>query len=231
MRYKASQAQELADHVIRDMSKLIPDAKTGKMKPAYAPATINRSLACAKKGPHLAWRQRLIPENYGLRIERVAVNYKREVFLTVDQVKKIASFCTPIAQAAIWAALLTGARRGELFQIEAAQIGKDTITFPAGNSVHPRPAAMVGVFPAGYNAVRCAVFMAPRTRQGRHTPCELPRPAALLREHHARIGRGPVHHSKILGHANVQTTQRYARLQVDAQGAALASSRSWWGKK
>lgn len=61
-RYKASQAQEFADHVIRDMSKLIPDRESGKMKPAYAAATINRSLACAKKGLQLAWRQRLIPE-------------------------------------------------------------------------------------------------------------------------------------------------------------------------
>lgn len=49
-RYKASQAQEFADHVIRDMSKRIPNKKTGKLEPAYAPATVNRSLACAKKG-------------------------------------------------------------------------------------------------------------------------------------------------------------------------------------
>jgi hypothetical protein len=48
-RYNASQAQEFTDHVICDMSKLIPNKKTGKLEPAHAPATVNRSLAYAKK--------------------------------------------------------------------------------------------------------------------------------------------------------------------------------------
>lgn len=93
-KYKASQAQEFADHVIRDMSARIENKKTGKMEPAYAPATINRSLACAKKGLSLAWRQRLIPENYGLRIENVTVNNKREVFLTIAQVRRTSPVAT-----------------------------------------------------------------------------------------------------------------------------------------
>ncbi|MFA9218128.1 MAG: hypothetical protein ACEQSK_13645 [Sphingomonadaceae bacterium] len=91
---KASQAQEFADHVLRDMSKLVEHKKTKKKVPVYAPATINRSRACVKKGLAIAWRQRLIPENYGLRIEQVTVNNKREVFLSVEPVKKIASFCS-----------------------------------------------------------------------------------------------------------------------------------------
>jgi site-specific recombinase XerD len=37
--------------------------------------------------------------------------------------------------------------------------------------------------------------------------------------------------SKILGHANVQTTQRYAHLQVDAQRAALDKLSQLVGKK
>ena len=73
-------------------------------------------------------------ENHGLRIEAVAVNNKREVFLTIQEVSKIAQHCTKQAQAAIWAALLTGARRGELFKIRAEHIGADTITLPASHT-------------------------------------------------------------------------------------------------
>jgi hypothetical protein len=73
-KYKASQAQEFAEHVIKDM------------RDVYAHATINRSLACATKGLTIAWKQRLTTENYGLRIDSMPVNNKREVFLTVDQV-------------------------------------------------------------------------------------------------------------------------------------------------
>ena len=41
VKYKASEAQEFSDHVIRDMSRKVADTKTRKMKAAYAPTTIN----------------------------------------------------------------------------------------------------------------------------------------------------------------------------------------------
>ena len=93
-KYMASQAREFAAHVIRDMGAL----KDGK--PIYAPATVNRSLATAKKGLALAWEQNLTPENYGLRIKSVKANNAREAFLSVEQMRRIASFCAPQAQAA-----------------------------------------------------------------------------------------------------------------------------------
>ena len=213
-----------------NMIKLIPNKKTGKLEPAYAPATVNRSLACAKKGLQLAWRQRLIPENYGLRIDNVAVNNKREVFLTVEQGRKIASFCTPIAQAAIWAALLTGARRGELFQIQREHIGKDSITFPASNTKTLR--------------MRVAPIIPALRPWLKYFPLEMTLYGVQSSWRRARVKAGMPHvnfhdlrHScasimlglgvdlytisKILGHANVQTTQRYAHLQVDAQRLTL----------
>lgn len=229
-RYKASQAQEFADHVIRDMTKLIENRKTGKMEPAYAPATINRSLACAKKGLTLAWRQRLIPENYGLRIENVAVNNKREVFLSVAEVRRIASFCTPVAQAAIWAALLTGARRGELFQIQKEHIGRDAITFPASNTKTLRM-RVIPIIPALRPWLK--FFPLDMTLYGvqsawRRARIKAGMPHANfhdLRHSCASImldlGVDLYTISKILGHANVQTTQRYAHLQVEAQRKAL----------
>jgi integrase len=230
LKYKASQAQEFADHFIRDASKLIECKKTKKMKPAYAPATINRSLACAKKGLELAWRQRLIPENYGLRIENVRVSNAREVFMTIEQVRKIADHCSPRAQAAIWAALLTGARRGEIFKIRLGDIGKDTITLPASHTKTLRT-RVIPIIPALRPWLR--YFPLTITVDGVKSAWRRARVKAGL--HHANfhdlrhscasimIGLGVDLYtiSKILGHSNVRTTQRYAHLQVDAQRSAL----------
>lgn len=229
-KYKASEAQEFADHVIRDMSKKIVDEKTGKMKAAYAPATINRSLACAKKGLALAWRRRLIPENFGLRIENVRVDNKREVFLGVAEVRMIAQHCSEQAQAAIWAALLTGARRGELFQIRREDIGADTIKLPAS---HTKTLKMrvIPIIPA----LRPWLKHFPLTISVDGLKSSWRRARVQARMEHVNfhdlrhscasimLGLGVDLYtiSKILGHSNVQTTQRYAHLQVDAQRAAL----------
>lgn len=217
-RYKASQAVEFADHVIKDMRE------------AYAHATINRSLACAKKGLAIAWRAKLTPENYGLRIETMAINNKREVFLTVDEVREIAQHCTVEAQAAIWAALLTGARRGELTQIRSEHIGSDTITLPSSHTKTLRM-RVIPIIPA----------LRPWLE---HFPLQMSIYGIQSSWRRARVKAGMEHvnfhdlrHScasimlglgvdlytisKILGHSNVQTTQRYAHLQVDAQRAAL----------
>lgn len=217
-KYKASQAQEFADHVIKDM------------RDAYAHATINRSLACAKKGLAIAWRQRLIPENYGLRINSMTVNNKREVFLTVEQVRDIAQHCSEQAQAAIWFALLTGARRGEIFKIRAEHIGADTIMLPASHT-KTNKMRVIPIIPA----------LRPWLH---HFPLTLTVDGVKSAWRRGRVSAGMEHvnfhdlrHScasimlglgvdlytisKVLGHSNVATTQRYAHLQVDAQRAAL----------
>lgn len=217
-KYKASQAQEFADHVIKDW------------RGNYAPATINRSLACAKKGLELAWRKRLIPENYGLRIELVTVNNKREVFLSVDEVRQIAQHCSEQAQAAIWFALLTGARRGEIFQIRREHIGKDTITLPASHTKTNRM-RVIPIIPALRPWLEH--FPLTITVDGVKSAWRRARTAARMEHvnfHDLRhscasimLGLGVDLYtiSKVLGHSTVQTTQRYAHLQVDAQRAAL----------
>lgn len=218
IKYKASQAQEFADHVIKDMR--------GK----YADATINRSLACAKKGLALAWRQRKIPENYGLRIESVKVSNKREVFLSVEQVRKIADNCSVQAQAAIWFALLTGARRGEIFQIRAEHILDNTIMLPASHTKTNRM-RVIPIIPAlrpwlvhfpltmTVDGVKSAWRRARVTAGMEHVNFH------DLRHSSASIliacGVDLYTISKILGHSNIHTTQRYAHLQIDAQRAAL----------
>lgn len=216
--YKASQAQEFADHVIRDI------------RDKYAHATVNRSLACAKKGLELAWRQRLIPENHGLRIQPMSVNNKREVFLTVAEVRDIAQHCSEQAQAAIWFALLTGARRGEIFKVREEHIGDETITLPASHTKTNRMRVIsilealrpwLKHFPltltvdgvkSSWRRARVAADMEHVNFHDLRHPC-----ASIM----LGLGVDLYTISKVLGHSNVQTTQRYAHLQVDAQRSAL----------
>lgn len=217
-RYMASQAREFCAHVVKDM------------RGHYAPATINRSLATAKKGLALAWEQNLTPENYGLRIRNVPVNNKREVFLTVDQVREIASHCSTEAQAAIWFALLTGARRGEIFQIQREHIGPDSITIPSSHTKTQRP-RVVPIIPALRPWLKH--FPLQITVDGAKTAWRRARVAADMEHvnfHDLRhscasilLGLGVDLYTigKILGHTNTQTTQRYAHLQIEQQRAAL----------
>lgn len=217
-KYKSSQAQEFADHFIKD--------NIGK----YADATINRSLACAKKGLTIAWRQRLIGENYGLRIQNVAVNNHREVFLSVDQVRSIAQHCSEQARAAIWFALLTGARRGEIFKIRAEHIGADTITLPASHT-KAKKMRVIPIIPALRPWLE--YFPLELTPDGMKSSWRRARVTAKMEHvnfHDLRhscasimLGLGVDLYtiSKVLGHSNVAVTQRYAHLQVDAQRTAL----------
>lgn len=217
-KYQASHARECAAHIIKDMTGV------------YAPATINRSLAAMKKGLALAWESNLTPENYGLRVKTLAVDNKREVFLSVDQVREITQHCTEQAQAAIWAALLTGARRGEIFKIRAEDIKQDEIHVPASHTKTMR-SRVIPIIPALRPWL--AYFPLEMTVDGVKSSWRRARVKAGMGHvnfHDLRhscasimLGLGVDLYTigKILGHTNVQTTQRYAHLQVDAQRTAL----------
>lgn len=217
-KYQASHARECAAHIIKDMME------------AYAPATINRSLAAMKKGLALAWEQNLTPENYGLRVKTLPVNNKREVFLTVEQVRKITAYCTEQAQAAIWAALLTGARRGELFKIKAEHIHKNEIHVPASHTktlrsrvipIIPQLRPWLKHFPltitvdgvkSSWRRARVKADMEHVNFHDLRHSC-----ASIM----LGLGVDLYTISRILGHSTVQTTQRYAHLQVKQQREAL----------
>lgn len=217
-KYQASQARECAAHIVKDMAG------------AYAAATINRSLAAMKKGLALAWERNLTPENYGLRVKSLPVNNKREVFLSVAQVRKITKHCSEQAQAAIWAALLTGARRGELFKIEAQHIHKTEIHIPASHTKTLR-SRVIPIVPALRPWLK--QFPLTITVDGVKSAWRRARVKADMEHvnfHDLRhscasilVGLGVDLYtvSKILGHSNTQTTQRYAHLQVKQQRQAL----------
>lgn len=228
--YRASHAQTCAAHIVKEMKKPRKD-KDGNVLPPYRPATINRSLGAITKGLAIAWEEGHTTENYGLKIKRLPEDNAREIFLTVPQVRELADKCSDAVATAVWTALLTGARRGEVCKIRAEDIGPDTITIPKSHTkryktrtvpIVPAMRPHLKNLPLGitYEGVKSG-FRRAREKVGmehvhfhdlRHS-C-----ASIL------IGLGVDLYtvSKILGHESVSTTQRYAHLQVDQQRKALA---------
>lgn len=148
----------------------------------------------------------------------------------VEEVRMIADHCAEQAQAAIWAALLTGARRGELFQIRREDIGVDAIRPPASHTKTLKT-RVIPIIPALRPWLKH--FPLTLTVDGLKSPWRRARVKARMEHvnfHDLRhscasimlgLGVNLYTISKILGHSNVQTTQRYAHLQIDAQRAAL----------
>jgi integrase len=215
----ASEARTVAATITRDMLK------------AYAPATINRSLAALKKALSLAWERNLVPANHGTAIKSLPPNNKREMFLTIEQVRALADCCPPAARAAVWIALLTGARRGEVLKLRAEDIGADTVTIHAGNTKTRRTRVVPIV-----DAARPWLKFVPieySTYEGLKTAFQRARIAAEmpwvnfhdLRHSCASIliasGATLYEVSVILGHSTVTTTQRYAHLEVSQQAKAM----------
>lgn len=215
---RCSEAEDVVAAIIKDLA------------PVYKPATLNRSIGAITKALTLAWKADVIAKNYGLKIERLPENNKREIYLTVDQVRRLAEASSEQVSTAIWTALLTGARRGEICKIKAEDIGADTITIPKANT-KTNQSRTVPIVPA----------MRPHLK---HLPLKIDYEGVKsgFRRAREKVGLGHVHFhdlrhscasilvgvgvdlytvSKILGHASIASTERYSHLSVGQQRKAL----------
>lgn len=217
-KYRASQSRQAAAHIVKDM--------TGH----YAPGTINRSLGCLKKALHMAWEAGLVQVDYSAHVKRLPENNSRSVYLSVEQVQAIASHASESVRAAIWIALLTGARRGEICKLQAADIGADSILIHAGNTKTLRTRTVPIVPPL---RPWLKFIPLPINQEGIKTGWRRAREAAGmpdvnfhdLRHSCASIliasGCDLFTVSKILGHSSVRTTERYSHMEIERQRAAM----------
>lgn len=216
---RASQAREVAAAIIADMS------------PAYRPATINGSLAALKKALSIAWERGLTDVNHGAVIKSLPPNNKREVFLSLKDVEHLAKHCPDGVRLAIWIAIYTGARRGEILAMRREDIRGDTLVIHAQNTKTKR-SRVVPIVPALRPWLN-ALPVPYTTYEGLKTGFQRGRVAAGMRHvnfHDLRhscasiliaAGADLYTVAKILGHTNIQTTTRYAHMQVEQQRDAL----------
>lgn len=215
---RASEAPAAAQQMIEDM------------RPHYKPATINRSLGAIKKALTLAHQKNLTPTDYGDKIKRLPENNARHQYLSIDQVKTLASAASEQTRAAIWIALLTGCRRGEILKLTQDDIKGKMLRIQAGNTKTLR-VRTIPIIPAlrpwlkylpleinfeglktGFRRAREAVGMDDFNFHDLRHSC-----ASLL----INMGTPLEVVRDILGHTSVKTTERYAHLSVDRQKEAL----------
>ena len=217
-KYKASQARQCAAAIVADM------------RGHYAAATINRSLGTLKRGLGLAWERGLTATDYSPMVKRLPEHNARDVYLDMPQVQQIAVHASPAVRAAIWIALLTGCRRGEVLAIQPDDIGPDTILIRAGNTKTLKTRT-VPIVPAlrpwlqhlpltityeglksGFRRAREKAGMADVHYHDLRHSCatillSLGVPLDVVRD--------------ILGHSTIKTTERYAHALVHRQREAL----------
>jgi len=215
---RASDAESVATKMVNDMRE------------SYAPATINRSLGALKTALKIAYQSHTIPENYGDRIKRLPENNKRNTYLTVAEVKKLADHASEQVRAAIWIALLTGCRRGEILKLDKSDILKNGLRIKAGNTKKLKE-RLCPIVPAlrpwleyvplqinfeglksGFRRARAKAEIDVNFHDLRHS-C-----ASLL----INMGVSLDVIRDILGHASVKTTERYAHLQIHRQTEAMS---------
>ena len=218
-KYRASDARACASHFVKDAR--------GK----FAVGTINRSLGCLRRGLHLAWERGITRDDYSSQVKALPEHNARETHLSVEQVSTLANAASENVRAAIWIALLTGCRRGEVCQIAAADIGAESILIRAGNTktlktrtvpIFPALRPWLGYLPlainfegvkSGFRRAREAVGMPHVQYRDLRRSCgmlllSLDVPLDVIRD--------------VLGHASIKTTEtHYAHAIVGRQRAAM----------
>ena len=217
--HRASQTRNVAAAIVQDM--------TG----AYRPATINKSLGTLRKALSMAFDRGTIPVNYGAAIKMLPEDNIRTTTLTLAEVQRLADCASEQVRAAIWIAVYTGCRRGEIVKIEREHIGDDSITLRAGMTKTAKHRSIPIIAPLRpwltFLPLKISAkgiessFVNARNAAGMPwvTFHDLRRSTATL-----MLSNGAPMNviSKLLGHSSTRVTEaRYAHLQLDAVRAGL----------
>lgn len=214
---RASDAEQVASKMIKDLR--------GK----YAPATINKTLGTLKTALTLAYQARMTTIDHGDKIRRLPENNQRHTYLSIEEVKKLADCCSEQVRAAVWIALLTGCRRGEILKLQPSDIRGDRLRIQQGNTktlkertcpIVPALLPWLKYIPlqinfeglkTGFRRAREKAEIDVNFHDLRHS-C-----ASLLINMGVRLEVI----RDILGHSSIKTTERYAHLAIEKQTEAM----------
>lgn len=217
---KASETEACAQNIVN-----------GLRAKGYKPATINRSLGTLTKALWLAWKANMIPVNYGEKVERLEEHNARTVTLTMRQVKALADKSSEAVKVAIWIAIYTGMRRGEILKLRPEHIQDGLITIPAGNTKTLKMRAVPVIkeakpwlkhvpLPITFEGLKSGFARARKAADMEHvTFHDLRRSCGSLM---VQAGVDIYVVSRVLGHSSVEVTQKvYAHLKTEQLRSGL----------
>lgn len=218
---------------------------------AVSDTTVNRELACLKTLMNKAVEWGRIEKNPAARVKKLKEPPACERILTSDEARRLIDAASPALRPVIITALGTGMRRGEILALKWTDVDlvRGFITVQTSKSGKGRKIPTSGTVAAALGAVAHRgehVFQNPETgthimdvKKGFQAACALAKrnpedkkdPGIVgLRFHDLRhtaaskmveAGIDLVTVSKILGHASIQMTMRYAHPTPEALRAAV----------
>ena len=109
----------------------------------YRPTTINRRLSVVKRVLNLAHKEwGWIPTSEGSKIVKLNEDETvREIFLTMDELRELASCMEPVTQTALWIASFTGLRRSNVLNLRPEHWDRETkkLTVPRSMTKNKKP--------------------------------------------------------------------------------------------
>jgi integrase len=102
-------------------TRLVEEYQSRMLSQEYAPASVNRHLACLKHMVRKGCEWEMLSEEILKRVRRVKLlpeNNRRLRYLSIDECRKLTDSCNPLIRPIVIAALNTGMRKGEILSLE-----------------------------------------------------------------------------------------------------------------
>lgn len=221
----------LAGKSFDDAGDVAEQLKLDLTAAGFSPATINRRLAILRRLCNLAFRRwGWIEQPVGQRVTLLTENNARHIYLTIEQVKKLAEQCSQGASDAIRLAAYTGLRRAELLGLSTENVSGNHLIL-GSNTKTGRPRLVPVPKDARDVLKRIPLRTTPQLLRNEW---EAAREALGLGHVHfhdlrhtyaswlaqANVAMGTI--GTLLGHTQASTTKRYAHLSPEALEEAVS---------
>lgn len=223
--------QYTAGRSLDELPAVADKIKAKGQKEGLTAAAVNRYVSVLRRVGNLAERWGWTDLPLGRRVVMLQENSQRHVYLTPEEVGRLAQHADPLVADAIWFAVLTGLRRGEMLALRKDQVLGDLLALDAKTkSGRPRGVPMP---PEAARIAQARVPWAIRYWELRDR-FEAARKAAGLphvRWHDlrhtyaswlAQSGQPMSAIRDLMGHSSLSVTSRYSHLAPDHLRAAVA---------
>ena len=228
--------------------------QSGLVSAGYMPGSVNRTMALVKYIFSLAEKWEVIDKNPARGVSKLADNNHKERFLTPEETEKLLielkKCLSSVVPDLIEFLILTGARKSEASNAKWEDVDFDNLlwTIPISKSGKPRhvPLSKAAAMVLERRKGNSSTYIFPNPKTGspissfHNTWDRIRKNAGIpdvrihdLRHNFASLlinhGRSLYEVQKLLGHADISTTQRYAHLSQDTlkEATEIVSDSIW----